>query len=157
MNTKKYCRQIRIISILAVFSSFIWLFWTLGRTYAIFIDPPKVSEGNEFVPLVLASGYAIFSVVLVIFLGVFLYNQQRSLKSGTLFSKRCENALFAWTAIWPFYDICASNMDIMQRQHDMYDIFVVDGSTVGIPIIIFTFALLYKIARQVAEENQLTI
>ncbi len=156
MDTKRYYRQLRAIAVLAVCCSLIWLYWTFGRMYVVVNDPPSVTPGCEYVPLSVAYGYAFLSLILVGILGIFLYSQIRSLKNGVIFSKRCQYSLFSWAAVWPFYDICGTNMSYIQS-HDSFHVFSIEGSAVGITIIIFTFAVLYRIARQVAEENQLTI
>ena len=155
MNTGNYCKQLKNISVVTVLCCVVWLYWTFGRMTVVIANPPSVSEGYESVPLFVAGVYALSSLALVCVLVLFLYNQIKSLKNGTIFSKQCQYHLFTWAAIWPFYDICASNMDNMQ--YGSFHVFSIDGSAVGITIIVFTFALLYKIARQVAEDNQLTI
>ena len=154
MNTKNYCKQLKNISIAASLCCVIWLYWTFGRMYAVITNPPSVSEGHEVALYIVAVGYALSSLVLACTLGVFLYLQIKSLKNGTIFSKLCEKILFVWSALWPIYDVCGTQIDNMQRG---YHIISIDGSAIGIACIVFTFGLLYKIARQVAEDNQLTI
>ena len=154
MNTKNYCRQLKNISIAAALCCVIWLIGTFGRMSEMIKYPPAVSEGYETVPFIIAIGYAVSSLALVCVLGYFLYHQNKSLHDGTIFTKRCQNSLFIWSVLWPIYDICGTQLDNMQRG---YHIISIDGSAIGIPFIVFTFAVLYKIARQVAEDNQLTI
>ena len=154
MKTKNYCKQLKNISIAASLCCVIWLIGTFGRMEEMIKYPPAVSEGHEIALYIVAITYAIFSLVLVCILGVFLYHQIKSLKNGTIFSKLCEKILFVWSAIWPIYDICGTQLDNLQRG---YHIISIDGSAIGISFIVFTFAVLYKIARQVAEDNQLTI
>lgn len=155
MNTKSYCRQLKNISIAAALCCFFWLYWTFGRMYAVLTNPPSVSEGYETVPFVIAIGYAVSSLALVCVLGYFLYHQNKSLRDGTIFTKRCQHSLFIWSVLWPIYDICAANMGNIQN--NSLHVISVEGSAIGITFLVFTFALLYKIARQVAEDNQLTI
>ena len=155
MNTKNYCRQLKNISIAAALCCIFWLYWTFGRMYDVMTNPPSVSEGYESVPLIIAIGYAASSLALVSVLGYFLYHQNKSLHDGTIFSKRGQNSLFIWSFLWPIYDICAANMGNIQN-HSLH-VISVEGSAIGITFLVFTFAVLYKIARQVAEDNQLTI
>lgn len=141
---------------LAVCCSVFWLYWTLGRMYVVVNNPPSVTPNSEFVHLLVAYGYAFLSLILSCILGIFLYSQLRSLKNGVIFSKRCQYSLFVWAAVWPFYDICSTNMSYIQS-HDSFHVFSIEGSAIGFTIIIFIFAVLYRIVRQVADENQLTI
>lgn len=154
MNTKNYCKQLKNISIAAALCCVIWLYWTFGRMYAVITYPPSVSEGHDVALYIVAIAYALSSLALVGALGVFLYHQIKSLRNGTIFSKLCENTLFVWATLWPIYDVCGTQIDNMQRG---YRVISIDGSAIGIACIVFTFGILYKIARQVAEDNQLTI
>ena len=155
MNTKNYCKQLKNISVAAALCCLFWLYWTFGRMYSVVTYPPSVSEGYEAVPYIIAIGYAVSSLALVGILGYFLYHQTKSLRDGTIFSRPCQNSLFIWSGLWPLYDICAANMGNIQN--NALHTISVEGSAVGITIVVFTFAVLYKIARQIAEENQLTI
>ena len=154
MNTENYCKQLKNISVAAAVCCVIWLIGTFGRTNELIKYPPAVSEGHEVALYIVAIGYAVSSLVLVCLLGAFLYHQIKSLKNGTIFSKLCENTLWLWSALWPIYDVSGTQIDNLQRG---YRVISIDGSAIGITCIVFTFAVLYKIARQVAEDNQLTI
>ena len=156
MNVEKYYKKMVGITILAVCCSLFWQIWTYNIASYLLDSHPEVSDGYETFRDAIICGYPIFSGILVIILAIFLYNQLRSLKNGILFCRSCERSVVAWAMIWPFYDICATSVSHMHRQASFH-VFAVEGSAIGIPIIVFTFALLYHIARKVAEENQLTI
>jgi hypothetical protein len=61
-----------------------------------------------------------------------------------------------WGIVWVFYDFCATNLPEMIYAKELTQI-VADGTMVGVAVIAFVFSFLYRIATDVAEENNLTI
>lgn len=150
METDSSCKPLRNLSFAAALCSVVWLKGTFGRTIEMINNPPAVSEGHEVALYIVAAAYAALSLVLVCALGVFLYHQIRSLKNGIVFSKVCENTLFAWAALWPVYDVCGTQLENLQRG---YHIQTIEGSAIGVTLIVFTLAVLYKTARQITEKH----
>jgi hypothetical protein len=62
----------------------------------------------------------------------------------------------SWGILWIFYDFCAANFGQMIYNNAFNEI-TIEGTLIGIPTIVITFAILYKMAADVATENNLTI
>lgn len=157
MDSKKYYRQILPLAIFATVVSLAWIYWTVGRTIVSLMGDISVLSGeHETLRWSIVAGYTILSVVLVIIQTVFLVKQLRSLKRGVMFKPGCWKLIMWWGIVWIFYDFCATNLPEMIYAKELTQI-VADGTMIGVPVIAFVFSFLYRIATDVAEENNLTI
>lgn len=157
MDSKKYYRQILPLTIFATVVSLFWIYWTVGRTVVSLMGDISVMSGeHETLRWSIVAGYTILSVVLVIIQTVFLVKQLRSLKRGVMFKPGCWKLIMWWGIVWVFYDFCATNLPEMIYAKVLTQI-VADGTMIGVPVIAFVFSFLYRIATDVAEENNLTI
>ena len=155
MKTSKYYKQMKTITIAAVVASLFWLYWTVGRTINTIYSVP-LREGYEVSQVCIAIGYCAFALALMAVQMVFLVKQMKSIKSGVLFDKSSAKYLMAWGLLWIGYDFCSANIGRMVINGNFNEI-VIHGTLVGIPMIAFAFATLYRLAADVAEENNLTI
>lgn len=157
MDSKKYYRQILPLAIFATIVSLAWIYWTVGRTIVSLMgDDCMVNGEYETLRWTIVAGYAILSVVLVVIQTVFLVKQLRSLKRGVMFKPGCWKLIMWWGIVWVFYDFCATNLPEMIYAKELTQV-VADGTMVGVAVIAFVFSFLYRIATDVAEENNLTI
>ena len=157
MNAKKYYHQILPLVIFATIVSLGWIYWTVGRTIITFMGDNSVVGGDhESLRWSIVIGYMILAIVLVAIQTIFLVKQLRSIKQGVMFKRGCWKLIMWWGIVWMFYDICASNLPEMMYSQQLTQI-IADGTMVGIPVIAFVFSFLYRIAAEVAEENNLTI
>ena len=156
MNTDKYYRQMKWLTGFAVLCCIFWIYWITGRTIVSYmqipVDEPEYILSRDIVMI----GSNVSMAALIFLLLRFMVIQLKSLKNGVLFCKKGYRCMFAWAAIWPVYDCCASSFELMVSR-GKYDVIEVPGSAIGVTFIIITFAILYKIATEVAEENNLTI
>lgn len=155
MKTSKYYKQMKTITIAAVVASLFWLYWTVGRTVNTFSEVP-LRAGYEASQIGIAVGYCAFALALMAVQMVFLVKQMKSIKSDVLFDKSSAKYLMAWGLLWVGYDFCSANIGQMVINGNFNEI-VIHGTLVGIPMIAFAFATLYRLAADVAEENNLTI
>lgn len=157
MDSKKYYRQILPLAIFATIVSLAWIYWTVGRTIVSLMgDDCMVNGEYESLRWTIVAGYAMLSVVLVVIQTVFLVKQLRSLKRGVMFKPGCWKLIMWWGIVWVFYDFCATNLPEMIYAKELTQV-VADGTMVGVAVITFVFSFLYRIATDVAEENNLTI
>lgn len=160
METRKYHRQFVVITAAAAVASILWLFWTIARSCNTFNEVGfHFDESIKALQIIIIAGYNILPVILISLLFLFLGNQLKSLKSGILFNKTGYRHLIVWASLWPIYDICAENIHIVWNPETNAPMrtFIIENTAISIPLVVLTFALLYKIAAQVAEENKLTI
>ncbi|MBQ7042600.1 MAG: hypothetical protein IJN66_07845 [Muribaculaceae bacterium] len=157
METKKYYRPILILAIIVSLCSLFWLYWTIGRTiFTLEDDGLPLREGYETWQIAIITGYSIFAIVLVAIQMIFVIKQLKSIRNGILFDKSNVKYILTWGIIWVFYDFCAGNIGQMIYNEGFNEI-TIHGTLIGIPTIAITFAILYKMAADVATENNLTI
>ena len=157
MNTKNYYRPILALAIIVSICSLLWIYWTVGRTiFTLTDDSLPLRDGYEMWQMGIIACYSIFAIALVSIQMIFLVKQLKSIKSGILFDRANAKYIMLWGILWIFYDFCATNISTMIYNKAFNEI-TIDGTLIGIPTIVFTFAILYKIASDVATENNLTI
>ena len=157
MNAKKYYHQILPLAIFATIVSLCWVYWIVGRTIFTFMGDDVV-KWNELEPLrwAIVIGYSALAIVLITIQTIFLVKQVRSIKQGVMFKRGCWKLIMWWGIVWVFYDFCAANLPEMIYSQRLSKI-VIDETMVGVAVIAFVFSFLYRIAAEVAEENNLTI
>lgn len=157
METKKYYRPILILAIIVSLCSLFWLYWTIGRTiFTLEDDGLPLRDGYETWQIAIITGYSIFAIALVVIQMTFIIKQLKSIRNGILFDKSIVKYILTWGIIWVFYDFCAGNIGQMIYNEGFNEI-TIHGTLIGIPTIAITFAILYKMAADVATENNLTI
>ena len=157
MDSKKYYRQILPLVIFATIVSLGWLYWTIGRTIVSLIGNNAIIGGDhESLRWSIVIGYSALAIILVLLQTVFLIKQMRSIKRGVMFKRGCWKLIMWWGIVWMFYDFCATNLPEMVYSQKLTQL-IADGTMIGVPVIAFVFSFLYRIATDVAEENNLTI
>lgn len=155
MKATKYYKQMKAITIATIVASLFWLYWTVGRTINTIYSVP-LRESYEILQASIATGYCVFALALIAVQMIFLVKQMKNIQNGLLFDKSNAKYLVIWGVLWAIYNFMASNVFVMVLHND-FDVIIIDGTTIGVPIIAFTFAILYRMAADVAEENNLTI
>lgn len=157
MDTNKYYHHLKKLTGFVIFCSIAWILWTSGRTANSFLFNPEYhfKTGIEWIQGILIFGYCFLPFLLILLHMKFLMIQLKVLKNGCIFHPKCYPLLLWWAALWIPYDICASNLPVMYAEN--FEQICFSGSILGIPVLVSTFAILYKISAQVAEENRLTI
>lgn len=155
MKKSKYYRQMLAVVIASIAMSLFWLYWTIGRSINT-ISSIGLREGYETAQISIIMAYSLLAVALIVVQTIFLMKQLLGMKNGVLFDKKSVKYLIMWAVLWVFYDFCAGNVGQMVINCEFNRI-VVHGTIFGIPAIAVVFALLYRMAADVAEENDLTI
>lgn len=155
MKTLKYCKQIKAIMLITIVASLFWFYWAVIRTINTLNDVP-FRDDYEILQWGIAVGYCAFALSLMVVQMVFMVKQIKSITNGVLFDRSSAKILVLWGLLWVGYDLCSANVGQMLL-NEVFNEIVIHGTTVGIPVIAFTFAVLYRMAADVAEENNLTI
>ena len=157
MKTPKYYKQMMAVLVAVVIISLFWLYWTVGRTLnTLVLGGVELREGYEMMQISISVGYCLFSVALMAVQLLFMVKQLKSIKSGVIFAKSNAKYLGLWAVLWVFYDFCASQVGNMISA-GVFNQITIHGTVIGIPVVALLFAVLYKLAADVAEENNLTI
>lgn len=157
MDSKKYYRQILPLAIFATIVSLAWIYWTVGRTIFTLVGDNAIIGGDHAsLRWGIIIGYSVLALVLITIQTIFFVKQLRSLKRGIMFNRGCWKLILWWGIVWVFYDFCAANLPEMIYSQRLTKI-VIDETMVGVAVIAFVFSFLYRIATDVAEENNLTI
>ena len=157
MTTKNYYKPILTLAIVVLICSLFWLYWTLGRSLNMILDGDiPLRNGFEFWQISFITSYSALSITLIVVQIIFLLKQLKSIRNGYLFEKSNTKYIIIWGILWIFYDFCSGNISTMISNNAFNEI-VIEGTLIGIPTIVITFAILYKMAADVADENNLTI
>ena len=86
-------------------------------------------------------------------LSLFIINSIKALNDGTLFPKKNVRLLFVCAASVFVSLFCTSNMHLVNGTREIH----LDFPEIFVPAVICIFAIIYRVAVQVSEENSLTI
>lgn len=157
MNTKKYYRSFLSLTVFASVFALLWIYWTVGRTIVtLAMGDVNVCGNYATMRWAVVIGCSVLAVALIAIQSAFLLKQLRSIKYGVLFNRTCGNLILWWGIVWFFYDLCAANVSEAIYSKELSQV-VIDGTIIGVPVIAWVFSQLYKMAAEVAEENNLTI
>ena len=120
------------------------------------LEPVKWIEGHEGIQYTVLSIWWFTGVVFNLLMLIFAINSTRQLKAGTLFPVSNVGVLFGCAAAHLFYKIATQNMPVLfeARRSITFDL---GYDELLITSFICIFAIVYKIAGMIAEENSLTI
>ena len=119
-----------------------------GRPYpAVWIDGLEVFQGSIAI-FRLLGGIALFGLLIA-----FMLNSIKGLNNGVLFPRKNISTLFCTAAASFVFLFCNTNIDLVLGER----VLKLDIQEILVPTIICAFAIMYKAAVKVSEENSLTI
>lgn len=119
-----------------------------GKPYpAVWIDGLEVFQGSIAI-FRLLGGLALFGLLIA-----FLLNSIKGLNNGVLFPRKNISTLFCTAAASFVFLFCNTNIDLVLGER----VLKLDIQEILVPTIICAFAIMYKAAVKVSEENSLTI
>ena len=119
-----------------------------GRPHpALWIDGLEVFQGSIAI-FRLLGGIALFGLLIA-----FLLNSIKGLNNGVLFPRKNISILFCIAAASFVFLFCNTNIDLVLGKR----VFQLGIQEILVPTIICAFAIMYKVACKVSEENNLTI
>ena len=140
-----------IYIILLTFRAIYYIGWTnIGP------EPVKWIEGHEGLQCTVLAIWWFTGVAFNLLMLMFTINSTRRLKAGTLFPASNVGILFGCAAAHLFYKLATQNMPILfeARRSITLDL---GYDELLITTFICIFAIVYKVAGMIAEENSLTI
>ena len=114
-------------------------------------------EMDKWMQITVLVGRMIGGLVFSALLYAFTINTIKGYKAGVLFPRKNFGILIACSVALFVYMFCYDNMALVRIANDAVRQIVLDLNTVVCSMTFVVFALMYKIAIKVSEENSLTI
>ena len=114
-------------------------------------------EMDKWMQITVLVGRMVGGLVFSALLYAFTINTIKGYKAGVLFPRKNFGILIACSVALFVYKFCYDNMALVGIANDAVRQIVLDLNTVVCSMTIVVFALMYKIAIKVSEENSLTI
>lgn len=111
-------------------------------------------EDVKWLQIALIIGRMIGGVAFSALMTIFILNSIRALKNGILFPICNVGVLYAAAATYFTYRFCYSNIGIVTGYERNL---LLDMDDIIVPLIMIIFAIIYKVAVKVSQENSLTI
>lgn len=161
MKTGNY----RTLAVATVFASLLCLVsfaWVLAQSYFICSGSGEgcIVWCDELLPLQICvfTGRLLFKSAFYLLLIVFLVKQLVAIKNGSLFPGANVGIMYATAACFLIGETCYDNFSTaLILETPGCGAFVVNGDTLIYATMLLAFALIYKVAVKVSEENNLTI
>lgn len=129
----------------------------IGQGIVMLIDPTAIgvvwSETDKGLQLLVAIGRPLGGAAFFGLITTFLVKTIKGLKNGILFPSANVPILYFSAIALFIYNFCYSNGGVLTGK----DALLIDTDDVGISLIFVVFAMIYRIAVRVSEENSLTI
>lgn len=151
-------KSITVVSIIIIVFCALSAIFVIGQGLVMFIKPANIgvvwSDSIMTFQLLVAIGRPLGGAVFFGLITTFLVNTIKGLKSGNLFPAVNVPILHVSAIALFVYNFCYSNGGILaSSEHNL----LLDTDDVAISLIVVVFAMIYKIAVKVSEENSLTI
>lgn len=160
---KRNYKALKAVAFAAALLCAAHIVWLFAQTW--FISGMGGTEGEinwseEVFPfqLTVLLGRLLFCAAYYATIIIFIAKTINGLKSGIIFPQSNVPLLFITAGCYFIGTLMSDNFDnILLTQTPNATYFAIDSNTILIPLIYIIFALLYKIAANVSEENNLTI
>lgn len=148
----------RLLFYVTVAFCLLWCLWFSCQTYNQLLTPGMIEfkEGSRVLQVILFLVYWAIPFVYLLLSTGFFRHLLLGLRSGIIFNKRCVGYLYGLGVLYFFSDILISNIYNWGVMADFQSI-ILTPSFVAVPVIIFVFATLFKLACKVSEDSALTI
>lgn len=162
METKNY-KAINGIAITAIAICAIQITWLILQSWfisGINGSTCEIAWDNNILPfqLTLFIGRVLFGVAYNAIIIVFLIKSVNALKKGTLFIRSNVTLLYMTAGCYIINRLCDDNMgNILMSAELGNSYFAIESGSILITLLFIIFALLYRIAAEVSEDNNLTI
>lgn len=160
---KRISKSLMGIAIAVMILCAIQIVWIIVQSW--FVSGINGSTGeinwNEAVlpfQLTIFCGRLLFAVCYFALIILFLIKTLKALNDGTLFPKSNVKVLYATAVCHLISKLCDDNMgNILLSETPTQTYFAIESSSIIITLLFIIFAMIYKIAAKVSEENNLTI
>ena len=117
----------------------------------------KWLEHDTWMQYAVLIGRMIGGLAFSVFLTMFIYNTSKAAREGILFPKKNFGVLIGSAISLFVYRFFYDNMELLSLADDQTRAICVSTDSLLFALIIVAFALMYRIASKVSEENNLTI
>lgn len=117
----------------------------------------KWMEHDTWMQYAVLIGRMIGGLAFSVFLTMFIYNTSKAAREGILFPKKNFGVLIGSAISLFVYRFFYDNMELLSLADDQTRAICVSTDSLLFALIIVAFALMYRIASKVSEENNLTI
>ncbi len=147
-------KQCLRLSLFAIAFTLLWSIWCAVQTIYTFEDPtlPNMEPLQVIVFLL----YCALPLTLLIVTIVLSMKLLRGLKRKEMFSQKCIPWLVAWGIVYAFTDFIQNNVGIWGLTGDIFAV-TISPSCIVVPIFVFIFSALFRLAAKVSEDSNLTI
>ena len=148
------------VTIFASLLCIVSIVWILVQSYFICTESGEgcIVWHEDLYPLQagIFAGRLLFKSMFYVMIIVFLIKQLRAIKSDVLFPCVNVKILYSTAACYLIGNICDDNMSttLMYKEQGA---FVIDSDTILYTALLIMFALIYKVAVRIGQENSLTI
>ena len=154
---KNSIKSITAISVIIIFFCALSAVFVIVQGIVMFIKPADIGvvwdDANKALHLLVAIGRPLGGAAFFVLMTTFLIKTIKGLKSGILFPRSNVPILYFSALALFIYNFCYSNGGVLTGK----DALLIDTDDIGISMIFVVFAMIYKIAVKVSEENSLTI
>lgn len=159
MKTKGY-RRMMGVTIFAALICIVSIIWILVQSYFIGTGSGEgcIVWHEELYPIqyTIFYGRLIFKSLFYLLIIVFLFKQLKAIKNGMLFPGANVKIMYVIATSYLMGNICDDNI-ATALTCGKHGAFVINGDTLLYASLLMIFALIYKVAVKVSEENNLTI
>lgn len=159
MKTKDY-KGILGVTIFASLLCIVSIVWIICQSYFICTESGEgcIVWHEDLYPLQcgIFIGRLLFKSMFYALIIIFLFKQLKAIKNGTLFPSINVKIMYAIAACYLIGNLCDENISIALQSSNNFS-FAINSETVLHAALLIIFALLYKIAVKVSEENNLTV
>lgn len=154
---KSSTRSITAIAVIIIIFCALSAAFVIGQGIVMLIKPAAIgvvwSDTEKGLQLLIAIGRPLGGAAFFGLITTFLIKTIKGLKNGILFPSANVTILYLSALALFIYNFCYSNGGILTGK----DALLIDTDDVGISLIFVVFAMIYRIAVRVSEENSLTI
>lgn len=156
MKTKNF-KTLTAITAFAIFFCVINAVWVCVQSYNIYTEENNFltfTKGARFIYMAIFYGRLIFLPLYNILLITFLAKQLVAIKNGILFPRANVALLFIAAAFYFIGNFFTDNLSLLYFENNPL---MINDTTVIYTLLFIIFGILYKVAVDVSEENNLTI
>lgn len=114
-------------------------------------------DTHKWLQVTIIVGRMIGGFVFSVLLYAFTINTIKGYKAGVLFPRKNIGVLIACSIALFVYIFCQDNIHLVRLTNDAVGKLYINPDTIVFPLLFVVFALMYKVAVKVSEENSLTI
>ena len=154
---KNSIKSITVVAVIIILFCALSAFFVIGQGIVMLIKPENIgvvwNDADKILQIIIAIGRPLGGAAFFGLITAFLIKTIKGLRNGILFPSANVTILYLSALALFIYNFCYSNGWVLTGTNAL----LIDTDDVGISMIFVVFAMIYKIAVKVSEENSLTI